>query len=80
MSKLSDVSFHSACLKPPAKVKKAKEPKPKATEKKDAEPAAAKEETPAENGEPKPEEVERACVFALAKIWLKPQFSHIFCF
>lgn len=66
MSQPSNVAYYPACSKAPPKAKKPKETKPKETKAKQLKkevPAAEKEEAPAENGEPKAEEVEKACVF-----------------
>lgn len=63
MSQPSDVAYYPACSKAPPRAKKPKEVKPKQTEKKEEPVAEKEEEAPAENGEPKAEEVEKDCVF-----------------
>lgn len=61
MSQPSNVAYYLTCSKAPPKAKKPKATKPK--QQKKEEPAAETEEVPAENGEPKAEEVEKACIF-----------------
>lgn len=80
MSQSSNVAYYPACSKAPPKAKKPKETKPKEAKTKQPKkevPAAEKEEAPAENGEPKAEEVEKAWSFP-GNILTETQFISYF--